>query len=82
MLFHPIFDDVDFDIFTLLTLMMLKLLITLFFFGLLIVFVGLDVGVDVLQRESILYKNSVFSQVGKFAARLRKPNCIPFPQVI
>ena len=60
MLFHPIFDDVDFDIFTLLTLMILKLLITLFFFGLLIVFVGLDVGVDVLQRESILYKN-VFS---------------------
>ena len=27
-------------------------------------------------------KKSVFSQVGKFAARLRKPNCIPFPQVI
>ena len=54
MLFHPIFDDVDFDIFTLLTLMILKLLITLFFFGLLIVFVGLDVGVDVLQREAIL----------------------------
>ena len=59
MLFHPIFDDVDFDIFTLLTLMILKLLITLFF-SFLIVFVCLDVGVDVLQRESILYKN-VFS---------------------
>ena len=53
MLFHPIFDDVDFDIFTLLTLMMLKLLITLFF-SFLIVFVCLDVGVDVLQREAIL----------------------------
>ena len=41
MLFHPIFDDVDFDIFTLLTLMMLKLLITLFFFGLLIFLLAL-----------------------------------------
>ena len=59
MLFHPIFDDVDFDIFTLLTLMMLKLLITLFFWSSHF-FVRLDVGVDVLQRESILYKN-VFS---------------------
>ena len=81
MLFHPIFDDVYFDIFTLLTLMMLKLLITLFFLVFSLFLLALML-VLMFSKGKPSSKKSVFSQVGKFAARLRKPNCIPFPQVI
>ena len=82
MLFHPIFDDVDFDIFTLLTLMMLKLLITLFFLVFSLFLLALMLVLMFSEGNPSSIKSSVFSQVGKFAARLRKPNCIPFPQVI